>query len=475
MKKDTFTLGIAAILISTTGCKTKSEKPAVKTDHQKPNIIFVLADDLGYGDLGSYGQDSLLTPNLDQMAKEGMRFTECYAGNTVCCPSRSSLLTGLHPGHARHRANYAPFKGRDFARVAFDKGTKTIASYLKEASYLTGHVGKWHLGGTHQDSTSALFLGFDHSYSHFPNYLWTIDIKREMRGKVPEYYFDTMWNDMEQVIIEENLNKGRKVYCEELYTDQALDFIQNHKDTSFFLYLAYTIPHAPQVPYSEEPFADKDWPEVERKFAAEVYYLDQNMGKIFSLLKKLGLDENTLVVFSSDNGAHREGGHDHEFFNSNGKLRGYKRDMYDGGIKVPMIVRWPGTIQKNTASNHICAFWDFLPTFCEVANITVPMETDGISILSTLLGDNEGQGQHEYLYWESMEAGGRQGIRMGKWKAVKYDLNEKGFDVPIELYNVSIDTSEQHNIASQHPEIVKQMEKTFSEAREESPYFKFEK
>jgi arylsulfatase A-like enzyme len=461
---------IFALLIAS--CTGERKTTREQTNFNSPNIIFVLADDLGYGDLGCYGQTTLKTPVIDRMAAEGMRFTQCYAGNTVCCPSRSSLLTGLHPGHARHRGNYAPFKGKR-AYIPFEKGTRTIASYLKKAGYATGHVGKWHLGGTHRDSTTAIFLGFDHSYSHFQNYLWTTEIKQAMQGKTVPYYPDTIWRDQEKLIIEENLNKAAKVHVDELYTKEALRYIRENKDNPFFLYLAYTTPHAPQVPYSEEPFADRQWPEVERKFAAELYFLDQNMEMIFRLLKDLGIDDNTVVLFSSDNGAHHEGGHDHQFFDSNGPLRGYKRDLYEGGIRVPMIARWPGTIPAGTISNHICAFWDLLPTFCELARTGLPTDIDGISIVPSLMNNPEQQAEHDYMYWEiDLGNQGRQAVRMGKWKAVRYDITETQPFPPVELYDLASDEGETTNIADQHPDVVKEIEQIFSAAHVENPYFR---
>lgn len=447
--------------------------PEMPKQLSRPNIILIMADDLGYGDLGCYGQKTLLTPNIDRMAAEGMRFSECYAGNTVCMPSRSSLLTGLHPGHARHRGNYAPYQGAE-AYIPFEPGTKTVASYLQAAGYRTGHVGKWHLGGQHKDATTPTFLGFDYSFSNYPNYLWTKEAKKEFQERDEElpYYFDHYWRNEERVVIEANLNKGGKVYCEETYTDEALSFIQNNRDTSFFLYLAYTSPHAPQVPYSEEPFADEDWPEVERKFAAEVFYLDHNVGKILDLLRELNIDENTLVLFTSDNGPHVEGGHDHQFFDSNGPLRGYKRDLYDGGIKVPMIARWPKKIQPGSTTDLITAFWDLLPTFCELAEAPVPEGIDGLSILPTLLGEADQQKKYDYLYWEMPDLG-KQAVRMGKWKGVKLNINQEGFEAPVELYEVSTDVGEENDVAAQFPEVVRQIQAYMAEAHVPSPYFRF--
>jgi len=449
-------------------CNSKNEK----TVPDNPNIIFVMADDLGYGDLGCYGQTMLKTPNLDKMAKEGMRFTECYAGNTVCCPSRSSLLTGLHPGHARHRGNYGNYKGEN-AYVPFEKGTKTFASYLKNAGYVTGHVGKWHNGGTTEEKTSPSFLGFDYSFSNYPNYLWTAEIKKQVLKTRKPYYFDHYWRNEEKIIVQENLNMAGKIYCEETYTNEALDFIQRNKDTTFFLYLAYTSPHAPQVPYSEEPFENEDWPEIERKFAAEVFYLDQNMNKLFQQLKKLEIDNNTIVFFTSDNGPHHEQGHDHTFFNSNGDLRGYKRNYSDGGIKVPMLVRWPGKVKAGKVSNHICAFWDMLPTFCDLANFQSPEDIDGISILPALLSKVDEQKKHEFLYWEITNLG-KQAVRMNNWKGIRLNINKAGFKAPVALYDLSKDISEENDVAAEHPEIVKKIKQIMKDSHVENPYFKFE-
>ncbi|MDB4583375.1 arylsulfatase, partial [Draconibacterium sp.] len=466
-----FLLTIAFVFSCNRKTETHSESKTSKLNLSKPNIIFVLADDLGYGDLGCYGQKMLKSPNLDKMASEGIQFTNCYAGNTVCCPSRSALLTGLHSGHAVHRGNYGDYKGEQ-AYVPFEKGTKTFATYIKQAGYKTGHVGKWHNGGTTADKTSPSFLGFDYSFSHYPNYLWTTEIKKQVIKNRKEYYFDYYWRNEEKIIVEENRNMAGKIYCEETYTNEALDFIKRNKDTTFMLYLAYTSPHAPQVPYTEEPFENEDWPELERKFAAEVFYLDKNMGKLFQLLKDLEIDENTIVFFTSDNGPHNEQGHDHTFFNSNGNLRGYKRNMSDGGIKVPLLVRWPGKIKASSETDHICSFYDMLPTFCELGNAQSPGGIDGISIAPTLLGNTENQKKHKYLYWENTSLG-KQAVRMGRWKGIRLNVNKEGFEAPIALYDLSTDIGEEKDVASQFPEVVEQIKKFMTESHVENPYFKF--
>ena len=461
-----------SIALGMYACQNTADTSGEDDSESKTNIIFILADDLGYGDLGSYGQQVLNTPNLDQMAQEGIRFTQAYAGNTVCSPSRSSLMTGLHPGHARHRGNYGDYKGHK-AYIPFEQGTNTIATHLKDLGYTTALIGKWHLGGTIADSTSPNFMGFDHYFGNFKNFLWTQKVKASMRGKIEPMHNDTIWRNQDLVIIEENLNQAKQKHNDDLYTEEALRYLALPKDQPFFLYLSYHTPHAPQLPYDEGPYAKKEWPEVERKFAADVYSLDRYVGKVLQTLKKLEIDDNTLVLFSSDNGAHHEGGHDHTFFDSNGSLRGYKRDMYDGGIKVPMIARWPAKIKGGRTTDHICAFWDLMPTFTDVAGKKVTTNTDGISFLPTLLGQVEDQEQHDYLYWEIMEQGGRQGVRMGKWKGIRYEVDNNGFDTPIELYDVSLDEGEQDNIAVQHPEVAGRIEQIMKEARVPNQFFKF--
>ncbi len=433
----------------------------------KPNIIFILADDLGYGDLGSYGQEKLSTPNLDKLADKGMRFTNFYAGNAVCCPSRSCLLTGLHPGHARHRGNYGIVNGVEGARVPFDPGTITIASVMKEAGYKTAHIGKWHLGGQHDNKTSAIHLGFDYSFGYFPNYLWTGVIKHKFRNsdypRIP-HYLDTMWRNNEKLVIEENVDQKMGKYQDDLHTEDALKSITANKDTSFFMYLAYQAPHAPMNPPTEEPFADKDWPEVERKFAATVYRLDDYVGQVVKTLKEAGIYKNTIIIFSSDNGPHNQAGHDHEFFNSNAQLRGHKGDLYEGGLREPFIVTWPGVVKPGTVSEVNLAFWDVLPTIADISGSTVPEGIDGKSFYKVLVNNDTSQ-VHKYLYWEFLEHQFDRAVRMGEWKAVRLDNDE------IELYNLSSDEGEQNNVADQHPDIVAQMETIMDTARVDSPFW----
>ena len=432
----------------------------------KPNIIYILVDDLGYGDLGCYGQAQIKTPNIDRMAAEGMRFTDHYAGSTVCAPSRCCLMTGLHTGHALIRAN---------GRLPLRPEDVTVAELLKGAGYTTGIVGKWGLGEA--DTTGIPNRqGFDqwfgylnqrHAHNYYPEFLWDNEEKVPLKNKV--------------------IDKGRlggvateRVdYSHDLFAERALRFVEDHQDDPFFLYLALTIPHANneagnegmEVP-SYAPYEDKTWPDAQKGHAAMITRMDRDIGRLLDRLKDLGLDEKTLVIFTSDNGPHKEGGADPTFFNSSGPLRGYKRALYEGGIRVPMIARWPGRIEAGVQSDHISAFWDFLPTCCDVAGIETPGGLDGISMLPTLIGQPAQQRSHPYLYWEFHEQGKRQAIRWGKWKGVRNRVaaNPEG---PIELYDLAQDVGEQNDVAAGHPEIVLKIEGLLAGARVPSEHWPF--
>jgi arylsulfatase A-like enzyme len=431
---------------------------------KQPNIIFILADDLGYGDLGCYGQKTIKTPNLDRMAEQGMRFTDHYAGSTVCAPSRCALMTGQHTGHCLVRGN---------ANVPLRPEDVTVAELLKQAGYTTGIIGKWGLGEA--DSTGIPNKqGFDywfgylnqrHAHNYYPDYLWRNE------EKVP------LKNVVKPVNPPGGVATTRVEYSHDLFTKEALAFLERNETKTFFLYLAYTIPHANneagkegmEVPSVGE-YADKDWPEPQKGHAAMITRMDRDIGRLFAKLKELGIDKNTLVLFSSDNGPHKEGGADPAFFESWGPLRGYKRDLYEGGIRVPMIARWPGKIEAGSVTNHVSAFWDLLPTCTELAGIETPENIDGISYLPTLLGKPKKQKQHEYLYWEFHEQGKKQAVRMGDWKAVRLNV-AKNPDGPIELYNLKDDLGEKHNIADQHPEIAAKIAKYMKEARTPSEHW----
>lgn len=397
---------------------------------QKPNIIFILADDLGYADVGCYGQKLIKTPNIDKLAAEGTRFTQCYAGNTVCAPSRCALMTGYHMGHARIRGN-------DSSRL--QPGDLTVAKVLKEAGYTMGLIGKWGLGneGTTGEPKKQ---GFDYSFGY-------LDQKH-----AHDYYTDHLFRNGERV------EKSTNSYSHDLFAQEALEFVRREKEKPFFLYLAFTIPHMHFDPPSDEPYSNENWAQRDKNIAAMVTRMDKDIGRLMALLKELYLDENTIVFFTSDNGPRGEG---REFFNSSGPLRGYKRDLYDGGIREPMIVRWPGKVKAAATSDQVWAFWDFLPTAAEIAGVKAPKGIDGVSVFAAILG--KGSIKHAPLYWEFYEHGFEQAARMDDWKAVRHAPGQ-----PIELYNLAKDIGEKQNVAAQNPDMVKKMEKFLGEAR--TPY-----
>lgn len=423
---------------------------------RRPNIIFILADDLGYGDLGSYGQTKIKTPHLDRMAAGGVRFTQFYSGSTVCAPSRAALMTGLHTGHGYIRGN---------GDIPLRPDDVTVAEILKASGYRTAVVGKWGLG-REETTGQPDRKGFDESFG-FLNH-----------RHAHRQYTDHLWKN----VVKFPVNAERD-FVNDLFTEESLDFIRRNKSRPFFLYLAYTNPHAEiRVPedslaeykgkFPETPFvnlkADQHPSQGYRSqntpraaFAAMVTRMDRDVGRILDQLKQLGLDEDTVVFFTSDNGPHKEGGADPEFFDSNSRLRGIKRDLYDGGIRVPMIVRWPGTIKAGGTSDQVWAMWDFLPTAAEMAGAKVPQGLDGISMLPALTGKR--QRGHEYLYWEFFERGFQQAVRMKSWKAVRLAPGQ-----PLELYDVAQDAGEAVNVADRHPQVVAAMEKILAGARTES-------
>jgi arylsulfatase A-like enzyme len=444
------TLFVLVMILSAVGLVSAGEaKPS------RPNIVFILADDLGYGDLGCYGQKRILTPNLDRMAAEGMRFTQFYAGSTVCAPSRCCLMTGLHTGHATIRGNAeVPLRPQDI----------TVAKVLKDAGYTTSLVGKWGLG---EAGTTGVpnRQGFDTFYGYLN------------QVHAHNYYPDYLWKNQEKVTIEGNVVQGgvaskRAQYSPDLFTKEALAFVEQNREKPFFLYLAYTTPHANnergakegngmEVP-SDAPYSDKSWPQVEKNYAAMVTRLDADVGRLLKRLKELGLDENTIVFFSSDNGPHKEGGADPKFFESAGPLRGLKRDLTEGGIREPTIVRWPGKVKAGVVTDQVGAFWDFLPTAAELAGAKAPAGLDGVSLTPTLLGTGK-QAQHDFLYWEFHERGPQQAVRMGDWKALR--LKAGG---PLQLYDLKTDAGEAHDVAADHPNVTAKIEAYLKGARTES-------
>jgi arylsulfatase A-like enzyme len=476
MKKSTtlFTLFLLLLL----SCQNQ---PKQETEPTKPNIVYILADDLGYGDLSVYGQKHFQTPNLDKMASEGMLFTQHYAGTTVCAPSRSSLMTGQHTGHTPIRGN----KGWEpEGQWPIPDSTFTMAEMLKEAGYVTGAFGKWGLGfiETEGDPNKQ---GIDEFYGF------------NCQSLAHNYYPGHLWDNHEKVILEGNTGDKFEQYAPELIHQRALQFIEKNRDKPFFLYYPNTIPHAelllpeenlaefrgkflPEKEFKGAEPGDKNFregpygtqPESHAAFAAMITLLDKQVGEVLAKLKELGLDKNTIVMFSSDNGPHLEGGADPDYFESNGPLKGYKRDLYEGGIREPMIVWWPGKIEAGSKTDHVSAFWDIMPTVAELAGIKAPENIDGISFLPTFL-NKEGQKEHDYLYWEFHEKGGRKALRKGNWKLVQYNV----FDpekTTTELYDLTKDIGEENNVAAENPEIVSELVELMNSARVESVDFPFE-
>ncbi|WP_220763887.1 arylsulfatase [Flavobacterium sp. UMI-01] len=446
----------------------------------KPNIIYILADDLGYGDLSCYGQQKFKTPNIDKLASQGMLFTQHYSGSAVCAPSRSALMTGLHTGHTFIRGNK---EVQPEGQYPIPKNTYTLAKMMKKAGYVTGAFGKWGLGfpGSEGDPVNQ---GFDVFYGY------------NCQRLGHKYYPDHLWSNRDSIVLTENKNLGNKLYAPALIHEKTIQFIEQNKNKPFFAYVASIIPHAELVAPKEQmdKYRNKFLPEkaFDGKFSKEelskggympqkeshtafvamIDLLDKQVGEIMSKLNELGIADNTIIVFTSDNGPHIEGGADPEYFNSNGPFKGVKRDLYEGGIRVPMIVKWPNKIKAGTKSNHVSAFWDVFPTFSEIIGVPSPKNLDGISFLPTLVGNTKKQNNHAYLYWEFHEKGGRQAIRMGDWKAVRYNVL-KNPHAPLELYDLKSDLGEKNNIASKHPEVVAKIKPLFKEARTPSQVFKF--
>ena len=396
--------------------------------NEKPNIIFIMVDDMGYRDLGCYGSKSILTPNLDKMCAEGMKFTDCYSGATVCAPARSTLMTGTHMGHTPVRGNSGgiPLLPEDV----------TVAEVLKKAGYVTGGFGKWGIGNQGKPG-AAERQGFDHFFGYYNQ--WHAHT-----------YYTHLFRNSEKV----ELN-GR--YTHHAIFDEAIKFIKENKDKPFFLYCPWTPPHAAyQIPKDEPAWAlykDKDWSQAAKCAAAMDSMMDRQVGEIIALLKKLNIDDNTIMFFTSDNGAAKrfEGIHD-----SSGELTGFKRSMNEGGIRVPMIARWPGKIKAGSVSDHQWYFPDVMPTFAELAGVSgeVPKKIDGLSVVPTLLGKGE-QKKHEYLFWASNAK--YLAVRMGNWKAIS--KNGK-----LTLFDLSKDIGEKKDVSKRHPEIAEKLAKIISEA-----------
>ena len=443
-----------------------------------PNVIFILADDLGYGDLSCYGQTKFKTPNIDQLAKEGLLFTHHYAGSTVCAPSRSALLTGLHTGHTFVRGNKEIDPEGQFP---LPDSAITMIELFKEKGYSTGIFGKWGLGFP-GSSGDPLTQGFDTFFGY------------NCQRLAHNYYPPFLWHDDKRITIEDNAGERKGTYAPDLIHDHAMRFIDSNKSNPFFLYLPTVLPHAELAaptsamerysgkfeevaPFKGAEPNDKSYKngayssqgEPRKAFAAMITVLDDQVGEIINKLKELDIYDNTIIVFTSDNGPHREGGADPDFFDSNGTLRGYKRDLYEGGIRVPLIVHWPAKVKPGT-TDHLSAFWDFVPTFSQLINAATPT-TDGISFAPTLLGLQAQQQKHSHLYWEFHEQGGKQAVRKGRWKAVSLNGDQK--TVTHELYDLESDPSERHNVAAGYPDTLLELNYLMKKAHVPNPSFPF--
>ena len=382
---------------------------------KKPNVIYILCDDLGYGEVGYNGQKLIKTPELDELANKGMKFTDHYCGNAVCAPSRASLLTGKHPGHAFIRSN-SP--GYPDGQTPIPAESETIGKLMQRAGYNTACIGKWGLGGFN-NSGNPNKQGFDFFYGYTD------------QRKAHNYYPRYLWLNNEKQMLK-NSNGQQNEYSHDLFSEKALEYIKENKDKPFFLFLAYTIPHLKwQVPDLDQ-YENENWPMNMKIQASMITRMSKDVGRLTQLLEKLKLEKNTLIIFSSDNGAHGKG-ETLKLFKSSGNLRGKKRDMYDGGVRSPTFAYWPGTIKEGKVSDHISAFWDVLPTLSELTGEPIMGKTDGISMLPTLFGNSNKQKQHTHLYWEVYESKPNCAVRYGKWKAVVND-RRKGYN--IELYNI---------------------------------------
>lgn len=437
------------------------------SENKKPNIIFIMTDDVGYGDLGCYGQELIKTPNIDDLAGQGLRFTQAYAGGPVSTPSRSVLMTGLHNGHTPARDNIPHY------HTYLQEDDVTVAEILQNAGYRCGGVGKWSLGdaGTVGSATNQGFdmwfgyLNQDHAHYYYTEYLDdSYRIENERRFQLP------------------GNTESQGHYSHNLIADRALQFIRDsHDDEPFFLYAAFTLPHFSAqsedkdrfaVP-STDPYTHKDWDEQSKKYAAMIHMIDRDVGRIVDLVDKLGMDENTLIIFTSDNGGHSILW---EEFDTNGPLRGHKRDLTEGGIRVPFIARWPGKVPAGETSEEVIAFQDMMPTFAELANENIPIYTDGISVVDAFMGDKLKE-PRPYLYWDyghcRVQSGDsheqvvrglyQQAVRMGKWKGIR-----PGQDGEIQLYNLNKDIGEENNLADKYPEIVRKIDSIMEVAYEPS-------
>lgn len=438
-----------------------------------PNVVFIIADDLGYGELSCYGQEKFQTPNIDRLALQGMRFTQCYSGTTVSAPSRSCLLTGLHSGHTPIRGNR---EVEPEGQMSLPANVYSIFQVFKNAGYTTGAFGKWGLGapGEVGDPNKQ---GVDDFFGYNCQLL------------AHNYYADHLWENDKRIELKDNYDGGFGTYTQDLIQEKALKFLDKNSDKPFFLFLPYVLPHAELIvpedsiiqkfrgKFPEKPFKGCDSGPAFRKggycsqkephatFAAMIYRLDVYVGQVIAKLKEMGVYDNTIIVFTSDNGPHMEGGADPNFFNSNGIFRGYKRDVYEGGIRVPFIAAWPGVIRQGQ-TDFMCSFWDMLPTFAQLTG-NKAKKTDGVSLMPLLTGKGR-QKEHDYFYFEFQELGGRQAVRKGDWKLIRLKAS-KGDHSVWELYNLAADPSEVHNVINEYPGIVEELRAIMDKAHVYDP------
>ena len=459
--KNKLSILIVFYMICNSSCRND-----LKLYRQSPNIVFLLADDLGYAELGSYGQKIIKTPNLDTLAASGMIFKNFYAGNAACAPSRAVLLTGKKSSKSSIRGN-AGFYGNDrWEGAALDPNDFTMGKMFKNVGYQTAFIGKWHLDKPDDVNTWAVGHGFD----------FAVQEQWSSRFEGRKFLPNRLWVNGDQEFIPYDY---KKYDCKDhLRTNVAFEFLDNRKiDKPFFLFMSYRAPHSFEGPIRDTlDYKERDWPEIEKAHAAKITLLDKQVGRLVRKLKEIGVLENTLILFTSDNGPHyAKGGHDLEFFNSNGNLKGGKRDLYEGGIRVPLIAYWENKIRPESFSYHVSSFQDIIPTFSEIIGYKVPKNLDGISFLPTLISKD--QPKHDYLNWEfqlsgwfqNLPNGGfRQSVRFDHWKAVRYSLNSD-----IELYDLNEDEGETNNQAHSHPKIVKKAKDIFENSRSEQYGFPY--
>jgi len=470
---------LTAMLVSTLlpGLNTAGKAQA-EEQKKHPNIVFIMADDLGYGELGCFGQKLIQTPHLDKMAQQGMRFSQFYAGSTVCAPSRSVLMTGQHMGHTHVRGN----AGSNVAIQTLRASDVTVAEVAKQAGYQTALCGKWGLGDAKPGGESGLpnKQGFDHffgylnqvhAHNYYPEFLWRNTKKVALRNVVKR-------NDRTYGGFRGGYATKRVDYSHDLVMNDALEFVKANHSSPFFLYIALTVPHAnnegsrmtgdgQEVP-DYGIYKNKKWPKQDKGQAAMITRMDSDIGRLFALLEKLEIDNNTLVIFTSDNGPHNEGGHNPSRFNPGGPLRGMKRDLYEGGIRMPTIARWPGVTPAGSISRHIGYFGDLMATVAELTGQKELTGVDSISFAPTLRGDSKSQKEHEYLYWEFYERGSKQAVRSGKWKAIRMPM----LTGKTQLFDLSQDLGEANDVSASHPDVVQKLEAMMNQAHTPHPSWK---